>query len=135
VELLADPSATPGELAAAIDRLEADRRYEAAWPITRLQYHESPLVRGRALLALTRTWRDSDINLMRDMLEDDAGWEARAAAATCVPYLLQWYPNLREVAREWLVEALVRERDGRVEEAIREAVERVDHSDDTSHDR
>jgi hypothetical protein len=124
--LLWDETASPEALVGAIERLEADRRYEVAWSISRLQSHQSPVVRGRALLTLTRTWRHDDFTLAREMLESDPEWEARAAAAEAFPYLLQGLPQYRDWFREMLVLALIRENDERVDLAIRKAIEKLD---------
>lgn len=126
VALLSDPGASPEALVAAIDRVETDRRYDLVWPVTRLRGHPSPVVRGRALLALARTWRDADIEWTEETLRSDPAWEARAAAAETVPYMLQPYPGFRPNARQMLTKALKREKDERVRVAIRQAVERVD---------
>jgi HEAT repeat protein len=128
MRVLRDDTASPEARVAAMERLGADRRYDAAWPVERLRDHDSPLLRGRALLELVRTWRYETYPQVREMLESDPGWEARAAAAEAVPYLLQAFPapGNREHFREVLVLALIRENDERVDLAIRKAIERLD---------
>ncbi|MGH2722640.1 MAG: hypothetical protein ACRDJO_13720, partial [Actinomycetota bacterium] len=126
VDVLRDDTADPEDRVAAIERLAADKRYDVAWWLERLRYHDSPLLRGRVLLELIRTWRYENYLTAKEMLESDPGWEARAAAAEAFPYLLQGLPGHRELFRQNLVDALVREQDERVEAAIRQSIVQMD---------
>ena len=128
-DLLWNDEADPREQAAAIERLAADRRYDAAWPVMRKVDDESGVLRGRALLELVRTWRyDEYFQQVREMLLEDPDPEARALAAEAVPYLYVWKrrPGWLDECRNLLGQAIVRESDEEAERAIRAAIAHLD---------